>query len=74
MVFLSMTAMSCTAQSVEKEQKTIQETSKTIDNEPRLTLTDFTDVAAATIDGVVHIKTEMTQLTPMYMSFYGFII
>lgn len=41
---------------------------------PSLTLTDFTDVAAATIDGVVHIKTEMTQLTPLYQSFFGFII
>jgi S1-C subfamily serine protease len=40
----------------------------------RLTLNDFTDVAAATIDGVVHIKTEMTQLTPLYQSFFGFII
>ncbi len=40
----------------------------------RLTLTDFTDVAAATIDGVVHIKTEMTQMTPLYQSFFGFII
>ena len=39
-----------------------------------LTLTDFTDVAAATIDGVVHIKTEMTQMTPLYQSFFGFII
>jgi Do/DeqQ family serine protease len=35
---------------------------------------DFTDVAAATIDGVVHIKCEMTQLTPLYRSFFGFII
>ena len=42
--------------------------------EPRLTLTDFTDVAAATINGVVHIKTEMTQMTPLYQSFFGFII
>ena len=42
--------------------------------ESRLTLTDFTDVAAATIDGVVHIKTEMTQITPLYQSFFGFII
>ena len=39
-----------------------------------LSLTDFTDVAAATIDAVVHIKTEMTQLTPLYQSFFGFII
>lgn len=45
-------------------------------NVPRrpLQIADFTDVAAATIDGVVHIKTEMTQLTPLYQSFFGFII
>ena len=35
---------------------------------------DFTDVAAATIDGVVHIKCEVSQLTPLYRSFFGFII
>ena len=40
----------------------------------RLKISDFTDVAAATIDGVVHIKTEMTQMTPLYQSFFGFII
>ena len=40
----------------------------------RLTITDFTDVAAATINGVVHIKTEITQLTPMYQSFFGLLI
>ena len=40
----------------------------------RLEIRDFTDVAAATIDGVVHIKTEMTQMTPLYQSFFGFII
>ena len=40
----------------------------------RLKIKDFTDVASATIDGVVHIKTEMTQMTPLYQSFFGFII
>ena len=40
----------------------------------RIAIRDFTDVAAATIDGVVHIKTEMAQLTPLYQSFFGFII
>ena len=48
--------------------------SKVPADSPRLTLTDFTDVAAATIDGVVHIKTEMKQLTPMYQSFFGLLI
>lgn len=51
-------------------QPVLQETS---DNKP-LNLEDFTDVAAASIDAVVHIKTEMTQMTPLYQSFFGFII
>ena len=56
-----------------------QPTTATVVQQPtmpteRLTLTDFTDVAAASIDGVVHIKTEMTQMTPLYQSFFGFII
>lgn len=33
--------------------------------------TDFTEVAARTIDAVVHIKTEMTRVTPLYQSFFG---
>ena len=62
---------SCNAQPSE-----VQNVSRATDQvrEPRLTLTDFTDVAAATINGVVHIKTEMTQMTPLYQSFFGFII
>lgn len=62
---------SCNAQPAE-----VQNVSGVTDQvrEPRLTLTDFTDVAAATINGVVHIKTEMTQMTPLYQSFFGFII
>ncbi len=62
---------SCNAQPAE-----VQNVSRATDQmrEPRLTLTDFTDVAAATINGVVHIKTEMTQMTPLYQSFFGFII
>lgn len=35
---------------------------------------DFTEVAANTIDAVVHIKTEMTKLTPLYETFFGMII
>lgn len=35
---------------------------------------DFSDVAARTIDGVVHIRTEQARLTPLYQSFFGFII
>lgn len=39
-----------------------------------VTQTDFTAVAALTIDAVVHIKTEMTRLTPLYQTFFGMII
>lgn len=61
------------------------QTEKSADNQPvtrvqqqplpsLLTQTDFTEVAARTIDAVVHIKTEMTKLTPLYQSFFGMII
>ena len=39
-----------------------------------LVATDFSQVAARTIDGVVHIRTVQTRLTPLYQSFFGFII
>lgn len=74
-VLFSLTAQSCTAQPGESTEKNAKITLlQPPPQETRLTLTDFTDVAAATIDGVVHIKTEMTQLTPLYQSFFGFII
>ena len=66
---LSLIAQGCNTQSPDG-----QGTAAKSDESPRLTLTDFTDVAAATIDGVVHIKTEMKQLTPMYQSFFGLLI
>ncbi len=39
-----------------------------------LIATDFSQVASQTIDGVVHIRTVQTRLTPLYQSFFGFII
>ncbi len=39
-----------------------------------LIVNDFSQVAAQTIDGVVHIRTVQTRLTPLYQSFFGFII
>lgn len=67
-------AQGCT-QSNTEDVRTVPAVAVPSDDSPsRLTLTDFTDVAAATIDAVVHIKTEMTQLTPLYQSFFGFII
>lgn len=38
------------------------------------TMVDFTSTAEKTIDAVVHIKCEITRLTPMYQSFFGMII
>lgn len=71
-VFLSMVSQSCAQKSNEEVKVPVKQ--PVAQSEPRLTLTDFTDVASATIDAVVHIKTEMAQLTPLYQSFFGFII
>lgn len=68
---LTLVAQGCNGVS-ENNANATGDTPKT--ESPRLTLTDFTDVAAATIDGVVHIKTEITQLTPTYQSFFGLLI
>ncbi len=74
-VFFSLSMQACDAQSVEPQRTVSQLTQSSSHSDSRpLPLVDFTDVAAATIDGVVHIKTEMTQLTPLYQSFFGFII
>ena len=35
---------------------------------------DFSEVSAKTINSVVHIRTVQTRLTPLYQSFFGFII
>ncbi len=37
-------------------------------------IVDFSGVAANTIDAVVHIKTEIARLTPMYRTYFGLII
>ncbi len=72
---LTALPIGCTAQT-EKTENTIQTQPQTQRQplEPLLTQTDFTEVAARTIDAVVHIKTEMTKLTPLYQSFFGMII
>ena len=64
----------CTAQTENREQKTEDLDLRTDPLPGLLTQTDFTEVAARTIDAVVHIKTEMTKLTPLYQSFFGMII
>ena len=76
MLALLLTFQSCNAQHKKTEVPQTQPViAPTQTAEPsRLKISDFTDVASATIDAVVHIKTEMTQLTPLYQSFFGFII
>ena len=71
-VTVALMAQAC-AQHTEQPVQQVA-TSQPMVEPTRLTITDFTDVAAATIDAVVHIKTEMTQLTPLYRSFFGMII
>ncbi len=71
-----LTAMpcGCTAQT---EKNTENQIVTRVQQQPLPSLlmqTDFTEVAARTIDAVVHIKTEMTKLTPLYQSFFGMII
>lgn len=77
-VSLTLVMQSCDAQTGKKtEQASPTEiaVTQTASSQPsRVELVDFSDVASATIDAVVHIKTEMTQLTPLYQSFFGFII
>ncbi|MBQ6238199.1 MAG: trypsin-like peptidase domain-containing protein [Bacteroidales bacterium] len=73
---MTMMPTGCTAQNKtdnNQPDKTIERQS--LQPLPSLvTQTDFTEVAARTIDAVVHIKTEMTKLTPLYQSFFGMII
>ena len=64
----------CAQQPKEQQMEPVKVQQQGGEEVSRLTLTDFTDVASATIDAVVHIKTEMTKLTPLYQSFFGFII
>ena len=74
MAVLTTIPCCCTAQTEKNTEK--QSVTNTVQQPlPKLvTQTDFTAVAARTIDAVVHIKTEMTKLTPLYQSFFGMII
>ncbi len=63
----------CTAQTKEKKENA-KKVVEAVQRPNLTTQTDFSDVAALTIDGVVHIKTEMTKLTPLYQTFFGMII
>lgn len=70
-----LSTMSCNAQNDNELATAVGTVAKEQQQLPLLvTQTDFTEVAARTIDAVVHIKTEMTRLTPLYQTFFGMII
>ena len=74
---LLMLTMSCTAQNPSDNNKPTEADRQAWGAPTKGAgpiLTDFSDVAAQTIDAVVHIKTEMTKLTPLYQTFFGMII
>ena len=76
MCLISALSVSCSAQT-DKPSPTTNATPHATSQPQRpilVTQTDFTEVAALTIDAVVHIKTEMTRLTPLYQTFFGMII
>ena len=78
-LFLSLVSFAllpcgCTAQNNENTSTIVTQPAPRAPLPSLLTQTDFTEVAARTIDAVVHIKTEMTKLTPLYQSFFGMII
>lgn len=77
-LMMSFLTMSCDAQEERADTRDAAvvggERGKEYAELGRCRVMDFTEVAASTIDGVVHIRTEMTQLTPLYQSFFGFII
>ncbi len=70
-----LSTMSCNAQNDNELATAVGTVAKEQQQLPLLvTQTDFTEVAARTIDAVVHIRTEMTRLTPLYQTFFGMII
>ncbi|MBR1783824.1 MAG: trypsin-like peptidase domain-containing protein [Bacteroidales bacterium] len=71
---LCLAAAACAQKGSEAGAGTAEPARVAAPERPRIEIRDFTDVAAATIDAVVHIKTEVTQLTPLYQSFFGFIV
>lgn len=74
MICFALLPCGCTAQNSENTSTNVTQPTPKAPLPSLLTQTDFTEVAARTIDAVVHIKTEMTKLTPLYQSFFGMII
>ncbi|MBR6418480.1 MAG: trypsin-like peptidase domain-containing protein [Bacteroidales bacterium] len=71
---LALLSSSCNAQNDKPAATTVATAVRQETRPVLLTQTDFTEVASRTIDAVVHIKTEMTRLTPLYQTFFGMII
>ena len=74
MICFALLPCGCTAQNSENTSTTVTQPTPKAPLPSLLTQTDLTEVAARTIDAVVHIKTEMTKLTPLYQSFFGMIL
>lgn len=70
-LILSLALLGCHAGQTQQETSSL---SSPLSVTPSVTAYDFSEVAARTIDGVVHIRTVQTRLTPLYQSFFGFII
>ena len=74
---LALTVLSSCTQAEPNKETSVQpfaQSAAPSSHTSQIKYVDFSQVAANTIDGVVHIKTEMTKLTPLYQSFFGMII
>lgn len=69
-----LVSSACTAQPSDKETTPAPRNRSNLSSQSGPRQVDFSDVAEQTIDAVVHIKTEMTKLTPLYQTFFGMII
>ena len=74
LVSISTCCMGCDAATISDNNESSQPLVSQLPDDSRLSYVDFSAVASQTIDAVVHIKTEMTKLTPLYQTFFGMII
>ncbi|MBQ6069615.1 MAG: trypsin-like peptidase domain-containing protein [Bacteroidales bacterium] len=73
-LFLTITLLSVLTTSCAQKPEQPQQAQQPQYAPQQVRYADFSDVASQTIDGVVHIRTVQTRLTPLYQSFFGFII
>ena len=75
LLFLALTAVGCNGIANDGEQKPVAVPEQREERVQKpMEYVDFSDVAEGTIDAVVHIRTEMTRVTPLYQTFFGMII